>query len=151
MEEIHRRYASFVHAILLARLPHAECEDCLQEVFVRAMQGFATLQNSAKLPQWLAAIARNVAAAHFRKPGNRTVPLDGLPENAGLPATREGWKILDEIRKLPEAYRETMILRFVEGLTGPEIAERTGLTHGSVRVNLSRGIKILRERLEIQK
>jgi RNA polymerase sigma-70 factor (ECF subfamily) len=33
-------------------------------------------------------------------------------------------------------------------MTGPEIAERTGLTAGSVRVNLHRGLKILRERLE---
>ena len=46
-----------------------------------------------------------------------------------------------------EAYRETLALRLVEGMTGPEIAERTGLTPGSVRVNLHRGMKLLRERL----
>jgi RNA polymerase sigma-70 factor (ECF subfamily) len=39
------------------------------------------------------------------------------------------------------------MLRFVAGLTGPEIAERTGLSHGSVRVNLHRGVALLRERL----
>jgi RNA polymerase sigma-70 factor (ECF subfamily) len=55
---------------------------------------------------------------------------------------------LGEIQRLPEAYRETLILRLVEGMTGPEIAERTGLTHDSVRVNLHRGMKLLRERLE---
>jgi len=43
--------------------------------------------------------------------------------------------------------RETLILRLVEGLSGPEIAERTGLTPGSVRVNLHRGMQQLRERL----
>jgi len=42
---------------------------------------------------------------------------------------------------LPDAYRETLILRLVEGMTGPEIAARTGLTHGSVRVNLHRARK----------
>jgi RNA polymerase sigma-70 factor (ECF subfamily) len=51
------------------------------------------------------------------------------------------------IRTLPEAYRETLILRLVEGFTGPEIAERTGLTPGSVRVNLHRGMQMLREKL----
>jgi RNA polymerase sigma-70 factor (ECF subfamily) len=40
-----------------------------------------------------------------------------------------------------------MILRLVEGMTGPEIAARTGLTHGSVRVNLHRGMQQLRARL----
>ena len=51
------------------------------------------------------------------------------------------------IASLPETYRETLLLRFVGGLSGPEIAERTGLTHGSVRVNLHRGVALLRERL----
>ena len=48
---------------------------------------------------------------------------------------------------LPDAYRETLMLRLVEGLTGPEIAERTGLTPASVRVNLHRGMKLLRTAL----
>ena len=43
---------------------------------------------------------------------------------------------------------ETLVLRLVEGMTGPEIAERTGLTAASVRVNLHRGMKMLREQLE---
>ena len=47
---------------------------------------------------------------------------------------------------MPEAYRETLVLRLVEGMTGPEIADRTGLTPASVRVNLHRGLKQLRER-----
>ena len=59
-------------------------------------------------------------------------------------------EILDAIRALPDAYRETLILRLVEGMTGPEIAARTGLTHGSVRVNLHRGMQQLRAKLETQ-
>jgi RNA polymerase sigma-70 factor (ECF subfamily) len=42
-------------------------------------------------------------------------------------------------------------LRLVEGLTGPEIAARIGLTPDSVRVNLHRGMKVLKERLEPQR
>ena len=42
---------------------------------------------------------------------------------------------------------ETLVLRLVEGMTGPEIAARTGLQPASVRVNLHRGMKLLRERL----
>jgi RNA polymerase sigma-70 factor (ECF subfamily) len=40
-----------------------------------------------------------------------------------------------------------LILRLVEGMTGPEIAARTGMTHGSVRVNLHRGMEQLRAKL----
>ncbi len=52
------------------------------------------------------------------------------------------------LRSLPESYRETLAMRIVEGMTGPEISEATGLTPGSVRVNLFRGMKMLREKLE---
>jgi RNA polymerase sigma-70 factor (ECF subfamily) len=55
--------------------------------------------------------------------------------------------ILALVRSLPETYREPLILRLVEGMTGPEIAARTGLTPGSVRVNLHRGMQQLREKL----
>jgi RNA polymerase sigma-70 factor, ECF subfamily len=55
--------------------------------------------------------------------------------------------VLDVIRKLPEAYRETLLMRLVEGMTGAEIAERSGLTPASVRVNLHRGMKLLRGQL----
>ena len=56
--------------------------------------------------------------------------------------------MLDTIRKLPEAYRDTLLMRLVEGMTGAEIAERSGLTPASVRVNLHRGMKLLRETRE---
>ncbi|PYQ92767.1 MAG: hypothetical protein DMF97_21220, partial [Acidobacteria bacterium] len=58
--------------------------------------------------------------------------------------------VLDIVRKLPDAYRETLLMRLVEGMTGDEIAARTGLTPGSVRVNLHRGMKMLREQLGVE-
>jgi RNA polymerase sigma-70 factor (ECF subfamily) len=58
--------------------------------------------------------------------------------------------VLEAVRQLPEAYRETLLMRLVEGMSGAEISERTGLTPGSVRVNLHRGMALLREKLEWQ-
>ena len=65
------------------------------------------------------------------------------------PPTGTAREILGLIRRLPEAYRETLVLRFVEGMTGPEIAARTGLTPASVRVNLHRGMKLLRQKMGV--
>src|SRR5918998_985446 len=65
-----------------------------------------------------------------------------------LRPSAEAAEALAHIRALPEAYRETLVLRLVEGMTGPEIAARTGLQPASVRVNLHRGMKLLRARLE---
>jgi RNA polymerase sigma-70 factor (ECF subfamily) len=76
-----------------------------------------------------------------------------LPENLAQRSSvdPEVAEALRLIRILPEAYRETLVLRLVEGMTGPEIAERTGLTPASVRVNLHRGMKMLREKLGMEK
>lgn len=57
---------------------------------------------------------------------------------------------LAAIRSLPESYRETLLMRLVARMSGPEIAMRTGMTPGSVRVNLHRGMKLLRERLGVE-
>ena len=59
----------------------------------------------------------------------------------------EARQALAAIQTLPEAYRETLVLRLVQGLSGPEIAAVTGLTPESVRVNLHRGFTLLREAL----
>ena len=58
--------------------------------------------------------------------------------------------MLAAIRELPQAYHEPLILRLVEGMSGPEIAAMTGLTADSVRVNLHRGFRLLRQRLGLE-
>ena len=93
-------------------------------------------------------IARN-RAMDFHRQSRPTVEVSddlGSIQNQ-LP---EAIEMLNHIRALPEAYRETMILRLVEGMTGPEIALRTGLTPPSVRVNLHRGMKLLRAKLGLK-
>jgi len=146
---LHGRYAAMVHAVLLARLPRQECDDLVQEVFLAAWQGLGRLRTPDHVGAWLAGIARRRAAGHLRA---RRAPPDALPDGlpSGDPAPADGLgcdEILAELRALPEAYGETLALRLVEGLSGPEIAELTGLTPDSVRVNLSRGMARLRERL----
>ncbi|MEI9973253.1 MAG: sigma-70 family RNA polymerase sigma factor [Ignavibacteriota bacterium] len=143
--ELYVRYARLVHGILLARVPPEQADDLVQDVFLSAMRQLRGLRTVAAFRGWLAAIARNRAMDYFRQ----TRPLVPLEENrkqessapdAGVDAV----EVLDLIRQLPEAYREPMILRLVEGMTGPEIARKTGLTPDSVRVNLCRGMKLLR-------
>ena len=92
-------------------------------------------------------IARNRATdAHRRAPEFVELPAT-LAGRGAASDEAEANAALDAIRSLPDTYRETLTLRLVEGMTGPEIAERTGLTPASVRVNLHRGMKLLREKL----
>ncbi len=146
--ELYTRYARMVHGILLARVTPTAAEDLVQDVFLSAMKQLPALRTAAAFRGWLAAIARNRAADYFRE-SRRLMPLEERHANAQLAAGGAGraFEILERIRSLPEAYRETLILRLVEGMTGPEIARRTGLTPESVRVNLCRGMKMLRRLL----
>ena len=138
-------YAPLVHGILLARMPRSEVEDMVQEIFLHALRKLDTLRDANAFGPWVAMIARN-RAMDFHRRSRETVEV-----SEQLPAkdTRDSRavEILEIIRTLPDAYRETLVLRLVEGMTGPEIATRTGLTPASVRVNLHRGMKLLREKL----
>lgn len=144
-ERLYARYARMVHGILLARVPRRETEDLVQDVFLTVHRRLHTLREARAFGGWLAMIARNRAMDHVRRERGHVE----LPEDVAIAASKdaEAAEALDAIRALPEAYREPLILRLVEGLTGPEISERTGLTPGSVRVNLHRGMALLRQSL----
>ncbi len=150
---LYDRYARMVHGILLARVPPREVDDLVQEVFLLALRQLHSLRDISRFAAWLSTITRNRANDYFRKsiPDDKvTEPVsEGQTENrpGNDAAEREAAVILAVVRALPETYREPLILRLVEGMTGPEIAARTGLTHGSVRVNLCRGMQLLREKL----
>jgi len=149
--ELYVRYARMVHAILLARVPPGDADDLVQDVFLSAMRQLRGLRTAGAFRGWLASIARNRAIDYFRG-AKHNAPLDEAVErNHPVPADRhEAFIVLDLIRRLPEAYRETLAMRLVEGMTGPEIAERTGLAPDSVRVNLCRGMKMLKELIEVK-
>ena len=143
--ELYLRHARMVHAILLVRVPPADAEDLVQDVFMTAMKRLGELRTAAAFRGWLGAIARRRAIDHFRDGRRRTEFSLSTEQPSHAAAADQALVTLDLLRRLPEAYRETLIMRLVEGMTGPEIALETGLTPDSVRVNLCRGMKMLRE------
>ena len=141
-------YAPLVHGILLTRMPRTEVEDMVQEIFLHALKKLHTLRDANSFGPWIAMIARN-RAMDFHRQSRQTVAV--TEEIAGSESGEtKAAEILEIIRSLPEAYSETLVLRLVEGMTGPEIALRTGLTPPSVRVNLHRGMKLLRTKLGLK-
>src|SRR5207253_311258 len=136
-----------VHGLLLARVGRDEVEDLVQDVFLTAWRRLEDLRDPAAFGGWIATIARNRAVDFHRRTADFVALPDNLESTDTTSAPADAHVALAAIRSLPEAYRETLMLRLVEGLSGPEIAQRTGLTAGSVRVNLHRGMKMLRETL----
>jgi len=150
---LYHRYSRMVHGILLCRVPPRDVDDLVQEVFLLALRKLDSLRDISRFGAWLSTITRNRANDYYRKtsPVDRATDPDA-EEQAESRSTdhvveQDAAMTLAVLRTLPETYREPLMLRLVEGMTGPEIAERLGLTHGSVRVNLHRGMNMLREKL----
>ncbi len=152
--ELYARFHRAVHAVVLAHARYADAADLVQDVFVAALRSLADVEDAAAFPGWLMSIARNTAIDHLRKRARQAGQRHTLTAISSTTAVAENSspsadanRVLQALLTLPDAYRETLIMRLLEDLTGPEIAERTGLAPGSVRVNLHRGMELLRAAL----
>jgi RNA polymerase sigma-70 factor, ECF subfamily len=165
-DALYRRHARIIRAVLLGRVNRDDVDDLVQEAFLSAWRQIGHLRDPAAFGGWVVTIARHLHIDQARK-ARPTESLDsghgregdergtGRPERwqSGVQEDRaagdrlDAARALQAIQGLPEAYRSTLLLRLVEGMTGPEIALRTGLTPDSVRVNLCRGMRLLREQL----
>lgn len=162
-DALYRRHARTVRAVLLGRATRDDVDDLVQEAFLAGWRQLLSLRDPAAFGGWMLTIARHLRIDHARR-HRPTESLDDAGGDAGTGLSRasrawvsdarederaseriEAQRALEAIRTLPDAYRETLVLRLVEGMTGPEIARRTGLKPESVRVNLCRGMKLLRE------
>ena len=120
----------------------------MQEVFLLAMRALGSLKKEHSFGGWLCTIARNRGRDVLKSRRRIQALPEEIPHVQDREREEEAREIMAVIRGLPPTYAESLTLRLVEGLTGPEIAEKLGLTHGSVRVNLCRGMKLLRSALE---
>jgi len=137
-----------VNAILLAHVSIDSVPDLMQEVFLQAWKKIGTLREPRAFAGWIGAIARKRAINHFRRHPHEVELKDMYASRAdALDAKIRAKEAIAAVQQLPVAYRETLLLRLIEGYSGAEIAALCGLTEDSVRVNLHRGFKLLQERL----
>jgi RNA polymerase sigma-70 factor (ECF subfamily) len=160
LDALYRRFGGMVHGVLLSRVTPSDADDLTQEVFLKAATRIGQLRSADALGPWLAGIARSEAAGLKRGAWRFKLRLAGAAREKGamvqVPLKKGGSKdvgaddVLRAIGALPQAYQESLVLRLVEGLTGPQIALALGMTHGSVRVNLTRGMGLLRRSLGLE-
>lgn len=161
-EELVRRSSGLVYAKLYLETgdPHRS-EDLLQETLLVAYRSLAKLDDPKRFRAWLLTIAQNMAidAARYdlrkKRTGRRAegTDLDGV---AGLDlapdeeAERQELRghVLAVLRSLPEDYRLPLTLRYITGADYETIQMQLGLTNGSLRGLLHRGLQLLRNKLE---
>lgn len=137
-------------------------EDLFQETWIRVLERGHQYNGKHEFSTWLYAVARNLTIDYLRK--KRPLSLDGLMEDEEHapfePAdTRPmAWDVVQQheqaerisaaLVSIPAEYRETVVLRFQEGLALEEIATVTGARLGTVKSRLYRGLDMLMSRLK---
>src|SRR6185436_15803947 len=146
-----------------------EARDLTQETFLRAFQSIERFRGDADVRTWIYRIAINQARNRWRwwrrRRRDSTVSLDSTAMESGqtvgstlkeMSADPEQRTLAHErevvlqaaLYKVGRAYRETLILRDIEGFTYEEIASTLGTNVGTVKSRLARGRQELRKKLE---
>jgi RNA polymerase sigma-70 factor (ECF subfamily) len=119
----------------------AQAKDLVQDTFLRAWRSFDRLRDAGAARAWLATTLRREHARSFEKP--QPVPIDAMPERADLDgggpeqAGESAW-LRAAIARLPERYREPLVLQVLGGLSCEEIGDQLGITPQAVMTQLFR-------------
>jgi RNA polymerase sigma-70 factor (ECF subfamily) len=160
-EELVRRTSRLVFSRLYLDTGDAHrAEDLLQETLILAYRSLGRLAEPAGFRPWLLTIAHNVLIDAARRdtrkkraaPPPADTPLAALVASGPSPdeavqqqETRQ--RVLAVLRSLPEEYRLPLTMRYITGADYETIGEQLGLTNGSLRGLLHRGLKMLRDRM----
>ncbi len=133
-----------------------ECEDLLQETFLRVYRNRHSYRRIAKYSTWLYTIAGNLARSEYRKRKRRRlyslqsvnrddeeyeveIPDEQFSPDKHTESTLQDRHIQEALKQIPEEFREVVVLRDVQNLAYEEIAEITGLPMGTVKSRINRG------------
>lgn len=164
--ELYDFYLPRIYAYCVRRVEdRTVAEDLTASTFEKALTALraGTLRNEA-FGGWLYRVAGNAIVDHVRR-DRRTVPLatagsdddtadDGAielgDERALAPflAALERDALARAIGELPEGHRRVVVLRYVDGLEGDELAAALGCSRANAAVKLHRALRALRSRLE---
>ena len=156
-EELVRRTSRLVYARLYLETGDAhQAEDLLQDTLLTAFRTLSQLVNPAKFRPWLLRIAQNQAIDAARRtmrlkrtPNElRPYPNPAPPPDEQAELVEQRQQVLAVLRTLPEEYRLPLTLRYLAGADHDAIQMQMGLTNGSLRGLLHRGLKMLREELQ---
>jgi RNA polymerase sigma-70 factor (ECF subfamily) len=144
------RYQRPLFGYILGRLDNpSEAEEIAQESFVRAFRSLKKLRQPDSFYAWLLGIAGRVLKEYFRalqRQDRQQAAAESLMRDE--PEATEDYPLESAIAALPEAYRRVVLLRYYEGLSCQEVAERLELPLGTVTKYLSRAYSMLRQELK---
>jgi RNA polymerase sigma-70 factor (ECF subfamily) len=154
-EALYRRLVGRIYALCLRMARDAQAaEELTQDVFVRAWERLGSFRGESQFTTWLHRLAVNVVLQEGRKKGRRE-SKETLVEDPGLylqrvkeefPGTR--MDLERAIASLPDGARTVLVLRDVYGYKYEEVAKMQGVALGTVKAQIHRARRMMRERLD---
>src|SRR5436190_14606016 len=140
---------------------HARAEDIVQDVFVSALRSLRSADREIAFKPWVYEIAKNACIDHLRRVRRTSEvsidsddfsPVDEGRLSASVASTDATWSTRDDLdtlkmafNDLPDAQREVLVSRELEGLSYDKISSRTGLTQSAVESMLFRARRSLKD------
>ena len=158
-EQLIRRYARLVWSSIYGIVDPSWNEDVVQETFIKGWQSLSDLREPDRFRGWILAIARNEALQHSMKTARHNDIIENIYGERSRTIAQEpvdkkesvdlNGQLHSALRQLPERYRLPLTLRYLEGLDYNKISNVLGLTDGSLRGLLNRGMRMLRQNIRI--
>ncbi len=159
-EELVTRYDTRLFNVMYAMTgDYHDALDLTEEAFIRAMKAWPRFRGDSDPFTWLYRIGVNVLKKRYRKRARRRELWQGhmesdpppsaelrTPESAVIAKERAGL-VREAIAELPDAYRQTIALRYIDEMSYEEIAAACGCSMGTVKSRLARGKELLAELL----
>jgi len=158
LEQLHeltsRACFAVVHGIVRDR---GHAEDVQQQVYAEVWRRAGQYDGSrGTLLTWVLTIARSRALDHLRRRADQPLDdetlaaLQGGEDDRAYDDVVERAQVGEALARIPAQERELLRMRFWEGLSQTEIAERTGQPLGTVKSRMTSGLRAVREQLEAQ-
>jgi RNA polymerase sigma-70 factor, ECF subfamily len=147
-DALFRAHAPAVFAVCLANTQnHHDAEDIMQAVFVKSIDKASSVREPARVRAWLMQVARRLCVDFHR----RRKPAEPLIAEPPAPSSRDEvpcQRLHDAIQKLPENYREAIVLYYLDGRKCSSVAATLGIAEPAVRQRLMRARVMLHDLLQ---
>ena len=154
-DALYHRHLPIVYKRVRYVIPESDVEDVTQEIFIAVLRSLSSFRGEAQFGTWLRTLTNHKVAEFYRKRTRKQEPLLASLSEASGKTTGSTSKAMEErifmqgaLQKLPENYREIIILRFAEEMQFNEIADLTNQNLEATKSLFRRAISALRSYLE---
>lgn len=148
-----REFSGQIRGYLLGKVKQRDdAEDLLQEIFIKIHNNIGTLQDEKKLAPWIHQIVRNTLTDYYRRRNLETTELN--EDNAAAYDSEDPDDIYSQcisgclkvfIDRLPDKYREPLVLSDIKELKQKDIAKQMNLSYSGLKSRVQRGRNMIKE------